>query len=146
MLFTHFYLCQKKKLKPSCISNKQIKLLNMFFHRYRYKISCFSELAYNSSVPVLIFWTASKSFPLSNSSQKLPFFAVLVYSLYGHPKYFKFKRKYQQIRPVFPDHLSVSYDYGARNLDEYFHFYSMLAKGSKFRRKYLFKKTNNCMP
>ena len=141
MLFTHFYLCQKKKQKPGCISNKQVKLLNMFFHRCRYKISCFSELAYNYSVPVLIFWTASKSFPLSNSSQKLPFFAVLVYSLYGHPKYFKFKRKY-----VFPDHLSVSYDYGARNLDEYFHFYSMLAKGSKFRRKYLFKKTNNCMP
>ena len=138
MLFTHFYLCQKKNQKPSCISNKQVKLLNMFFHRCRYKISCFSELAYNSSVPVLIFWTASKSFPLSNPSQKLPFFAVLVYSLYGHPKYFKFKRKYQQIRPMFPDHLSVSYDYGARNLDEYFHFYSMLAKSSKCRRKYLF--------
>ena len=134
MLFTHFYLCQKKKKqKPGCISNKQVKLLNMFFHRCRYKISCFSELAYNSSVPVLIFWTASKSFPLSNSSQKLPFFAVLVYSLYGHPKYFKFKRKY-----VFPDHLSVSYDYGARNLDEYFHFYSIA--GQKFKMKEIFKK------
>ena len=69
--------------------------------------------------------TASKLFPLSNSSQKLPFSAVLMYSLYGHPRYFKFKRKYQQIRPVFPDYLSVSYDYGARNLDEYFYFYSI---------------------
>ena len=45
-----------------------------------------------------------------------------MYSLYGHPKYLKFKPKYQQVGPVFPDYLSVSYDdYGARNLDEYFH-------------------------
>ena len=50
--------------------------------------------------------TASKSFSLSNSSQT-PFFAVLMYALYGHPRYFKFKRKYQQ----FPDYLSVSYNY-----------------------------------
>ena len=62
-----------------------------------------------------------------------------MYSMYNHPKYFEFKRKYQQMRTVFPDHLSVSYDYSARNLDEYFHFYSMLAKSSKYRRKYLFK-------
>ena len=36
------------------------------------------------------------SFSLSNYSQKLPFFAVLMYVLYGHPGYFKFKRKHQQ--------------------------------------------------
>ena len=36
--------------------------------------------------------TASKSFSLSNSSQKLPFFPVLMYSLYSHPRYFKFKQ------------------------------------------------------
>ena len=59
-----------------------------------------------------------------------------MYSLYGHPRYFKFKWKYQQ--PVFPDHFSVSYDYGARNLDEYFHFYSIA--GQKFKMKEIFKK------
>ena len=48
-----------------------------------------------------------------------------MYSLYGHPRYFKFKQKYQQMGPVFPDYLSGSYNYGARNLDEYFHFYSI---------------------
>ena len=46
--------------------------------------------------------TASTSFSLSNYSQKLPFFAVLMYSLYCHPRYFKFKRKYQQYDPCFP--------------------------------------------
>ena len=40
--------------------------------------------------------------------------------------------------PVFPDHLSVSYDYGAWNLDEYFHFYSIA--GQKFKMKEIFKK------
>ena len=61
-----------------------------------------------------------------------------MYSLNGRPNYFKFKRRYQQIRPVFLDHLSVSYDYGARNLDEYFHFYSIA--GQKFKMKEIFKK------
>ena len=37
------------------------EFLNMFFHSCNYKISCFSELGYNSSVPVLIFWTASEA-------------------------------------------------------------------------------------
>ena len=65
--------------------------------------------------------------------------------MYGYAKYFKFKRKYQQIRPVFPDYLSVSYDYGARNLAEYFHFYS--TAGQKFKMKEIFfKNLNNCMP
>ena len=36
------------------------------------------------------------SFSLSNSSQKLSFFAVLMYALYGNPGYSKFKRKHQQ--------------------------------------------------
>ena len=40
--------------------------------------------------------------------------------------------------PVFPDHLSVSYDYGAWNLDEYFHFYSIA--GQKFKMKEILKK------
>ena len=34
-----------------------------------------------------------------------------MYALYGHPKYFKFKGKYQPYGPLFPDYLSVSYDY-----------------------------------
>ena len=44
---------------------------------------------------------ASKSFSQSNSSQKLPFFAVLMHALYGYPRYFKFKQKYQQYGPCF---------------------------------------------
>ena len=67
---------------------------------------------------VAIFWTASealapwsqqqkvaktisKSLSLSNFSQKSPFFAVLMYALYSHPRYLKFKRKYQQYGPCF---------------------------------------------
>ena len=61
-----------------------------------------------------------------------------MYSLYGHPKYFTFKPKYQQIGPVFPDYLSVSYDYGAKNLDEYFHLLAI--KIQKFKMKEIFKK------
>ena len=38
---------------------------------------------------------------LSSSYQKSPFFSVLMYDLYGHPRYFKFKRKYQQYGPCF---------------------------------------------
>ena len=44
---------------------------------------------------------ASKSFSLSNSSQKTSFFAVLMYSLYGHLRYFKVMRKYQQYDACF---------------------------------------------
>ena len=57
-----------------------------------------------------------------------------MYFLYGYNKYFKFKRKYQQIRPVFPDHL----DLDARDLDEYFHFYSIA--GQKVKMKEIFLK------
>ena len=45
--------------------------------------------------------TASKSFSLTNSSQKSSFFAVLMYALCGHHRYFKFKGKYQQYGPCF---------------------------------------------
>ena len=45
--------------------------------------------------------TATKSYSLTNSSQKSQFFAVLMYALYGNPRYFKFKRKYQQYGPCF---------------------------------------------
>ena len=45
--------------------------------------------------------TASKPFSLSNSSQKSPFRAVLMYDVYGHPRYFKFKRKHQQYGQCF---------------------------------------------
>ena len=61
---------------------------------------------------IAIFWSASealalwsqqqklikttwKSLSLSNSSQKSPFFSVLMYALYGHPSYSKFKQKHQ---------------------------------------------------
>ena len=35
------------------------ELLNMFFHKCSYKSSCFSELAYNLSVFVIIYWSAA---------------------------------------------------------------------------------------
>ena len=38
-----------------------------------------------------------------------------MYSLCGHPRYFKFKQKYQQYGPVFPNYLSISYDYDKRH-------------------------------
>ena len=48
------------------------------------------------------------------------------------------------MRPVFPVYLYASYDYGARNIDEYFHFYSIA--GQKFKREKIFSKNlNNCM-
>ena len=69
-----------------------------------------------------------------------------MYFLYGYPKYFKFKQKYQQILPVFPDYLYVSYDHGARDLDEYFYFYST-ALLTKFKMKEIFfKNLNKYMP
>ena len=40
--------------------------------------------------------TTSKSFSLSNSLKKSPFFSVLMYAMYDHPRYFKFKRKHQK--------------------------------------------------
>ena len=44
---------------------------------------------------------ASKPFSLSNFPQKPLFFAIFMYPLYGHPRYFKFKQKYQQYGPCF---------------------------------------------
>ena len=49
------------------------------------------------------------------------------------------------MRPVFPVYLYASYDYGARNIDEYFHFHS--TAGQKLKMEKVFSKTlNNCMP
>ena len=45
--------------------------------------------------------TPSKLFSLSNSSQKPPFFSVLIYALYGHSRSFKFELKNQQYGPCF---------------------------------------------
>ena len=44
MLFTRFYLCQKKQKPGLYLQQAGNKLLNMFFHKCSYKISCFSEL------------------------------------------------------------------------------------------------------
>ena len=64
---------------------------------------------------VVIFWTSSDALPpealaLSNPFQKAPFFAVLMYALYGHRRYFTFKRKYQQYGPCFRLSLGFLYD------------------------------------
>ena len=76
---------------------------------------------------------------------ELPFLAVLMYSLTSNPKYFRFKQKYYQTRPVFPDHLSVSHDQDSRNLDEYFfHFYSFAAQKIKMKEIFFKKKITAC--
>ena len=41
----------------------------------------------------------------------------LMQSCCGHPQNFKVISKFSQIRPVFPDYLSVSYDYALTNQD-----------------------------
>ena len=51
--------------------------------------------------------SASNSFSLSSSSQKSPFFAVLMYVLYSHPRF----QVQTKISTLFPDYLSVSYEY-----------------------------------
>ena len=56
--------------------------------------------------------TASDSFLLSNSWQKSPFFAVLMYALYNQPRLFQVQAKISIVQPVFPEYLFVSYDYG----------------------------------
>ena len=57
-----------------------------------------------------------------------------MYSVYENPRYFKFKWKYQQYkRTMFQGYFSISYVYGARNLDEYFHFYGIA--GQKYKMK-----------
>ena len=77
--------------------------------------------------------TASKSFSLSNSSQKLKYFKILL------------KLQISQVQAKILTNLSVSYDYGARNFDEYFHFYGIA--GQKFKMKEILKKKiNKCMP
>ena len=50
------FICKVKKGNLACISNKQVnKLLNIFFHRCSYKISCLVSWHNSSSVLVLIF-------------------------------------------------------------------------------------------
>ena len=90
------------------------------------------------SVTYFEFWVTPNWF-----LRKATIFCCLMYFLYGYPKYSKFKRKYQPIRAVCPGYLSVSYDYGTRDLDKYFHFYRYA--GQKFKMKEMFfKKWNSC--
>ena len=88
------------------------------------------------SVTHFEFWVIPKRF-----LTKATIFCCLMYFLYDYPKYSRFKRKYQQIQPVCPDYLSVSCDYGTRNLDKYFHFYRYA--GQKFKMKEIFFKKLN---
>ena len=46
---------------------------------------------------------------------------------------------------VFPDYLSVSFDYSARNLDKYFHFYNIAGLIVQNEGN-IDKNLNNCMP
>ena len=47
-----------------------------------------------------------------------------MYALYGHPRPFQVQAKISTVRPVLPDYLSVSYDYGLMRI------YSLLAGGT----------------
>ena len=58
-------------------------------------LNCSDLLNFLRSLGIIVI-TTEKSFLLSSSRQKSPFFAVLMYALYGHPRHFKFKQKYQQ--------------------------------------------------
>ena len=110
--FSSFFSYVGGMLKPT--------ILQIYYYRYILAIQqivTHDEHLWYSFWSVAIFWTASealapwskqqkvaktasKSFLLSNSSQKSPFFAVLMYALYGHPRYFKLKQKYQQYSTV----------------------------------------------
>ena len=53
---------------------------------------------------------------------------------------FQVQAKYQQIWPAVPNHPPVSYDYGARDLDDYFHFYSIAGQKFKMQKELFIKK------
>ena len=55
--------------------------------------------------------TASKSSPQRKFSLQAVNFAILPYSLYGCALKFQAQVRISTIGPVFPDYLSVSYDY-----------------------------------
>ena len=71
-------------------------LFSKLWHEEHLQYSFWSEAIFWTASEALALWsqqqkvakTTSKSLSLSNSSQKLPFFAVLMYALYGHPRYF----------------------------------------------------------
>ena len=167
MLFTHFYLSEKKTKKKtetwtvSPISRytakyvfSQVQLQNQLFQSVGIQLQCPCTNPLNClrNIGTIVITqkltkTASNSFSLSNSSQKLPFFCCFdVFTLWP-AKCFKFKRKYQQIQPAVPNHHPVSYDYGARDLVDYFHFYSIVGQKFKMQKELFIKKNlNNCMP
>ena len=51
------------------------------------------------------------------SKQKLPFFTLLMYSLYGCPR-FQVQTKISTIQPVFPEYFSISYEYDKNELSK----------------------------
>ena len=61
------------------------------------------------------------------------------------PEIFQVQAKVSTIRPVFPDYLSVTYDCGARNLDEYFHFLKYCWSEVQNEGN-INKNLNDCMP
>ena len=56
--------------------------------------------------------TTSTSLSLINSSQKSSFFCCFDVCSVRPPQIFQVQVKISTVRPVFPDYLSVSYDYG----------------------------------
>ena len=70
MLFTHFYLIlREKKWKPDLyLKTHNFAAKKLVFHRCSYKVNYFSNLAYNSSILVLIYrsaaWNSKKIFIL----------------------------------------------------------------------------------
>ena len=99
-----------------CLSNQPFLLLLMIYVSYAANYNtkgafviifliCRSKRSVGTIFVIIeMAKTATKSFSLRKFSPKQwkqPFFAVLMYSLYSHPRNFKLKRKYQQYSPCF---------------------------------------------
>ena len=140
MSLTHFYLCQEKK-SSLYLQQAGNKLLSLFFHRCSYKISCFSELAYmqlqcpcanllnclrSVSTKVVTTEIGQNSLEVIFIKQfltKPTIFCCFDVFFVRPPQICQVQVKISTIQTVFPDYFSVSYDYGAINVDEYFHFW-----------------------
>ena len=120
-----------KKQKPGLyLQQAGNKLLNMFFHRCSYKISCFSELAYNSSVLCVNLLNCIRSIgtivittEIGLNSLEVIFTKQFLTKAKIFQVYIKtpnISSSSQNINKqdlCFPDYLSVSFDYVSRNLN-----------------------------
>ena len=156
MLFTHFYLSEKKTetWTVSPISRytakyvfSQVQLQNQLFQSVGIQLQCPCTNPLNClrNIGTIVITqkltkTASNSFSLSNSPQKLSFFVVLMYSLYGLPDISSSSaniNKYDLQFQIITLFLMTMVP-GIQMIT--FIFIVSLAKSSKCRRNYLLKK------